>query len=111
MCFFTKFLGTKTNYLSNIEGNSCNDNAVKNINFQYSSTTFTNEKKSTNIYLVTNPDLTSDPSPIAFDNMFNLTSRELSNTVLAAALSGSGIDFMTGSSLRTVDARQTSSRD
>lgn len=42
MCFFTKFLGTNTNYLINSEGNSCNDNAVKNINFNYPSTTFTN---------------------------------------------------------------------
>lgn len=62
LCFFTKYLGTKTNYLVDSEGNSCNDNAVKNINFNFTSTTFTNEKKETNIYLVTNPYLTSDPS-------------------------------------------------
>ena len=41
MCFFTKFVGSKTNYVANIEGNSCHDNAVKNINFKYPSTTFT----------------------------------------------------------------------
>jgi uncharacterized protein YqkB len=42
MCFFTKYLGTTTHYLVNSEGNSCNDNAVKNINYNYPSTTFTN---------------------------------------------------------------------
>lgn len=109
MCFFTKYLGTTTQYLVNIEGNSCNDNAVRNINFHYPSTTFTNEKKSTNIYLATNPSLTSDPSSVAFSNMFN-TSYDVTSTVLAAALSGYGIDFMTGTFLRTLNARDTSAR-
>ncbi len=61
--------------------------------------------------MATNPELTSDPSPISFDNMFNVTNNQLSSTVLAAALSGYGIDFMSGMFLRTLNARQTSSRD
>jgi hypothetical protein len=41
ICFLTKFVGSKANYVADIEGNSCYDNAVKNINFKYPSVTFT----------------------------------------------------------------------
>lgn len=80
-----------------------------NTNFNYQSTTFTNHKKSTNIYLATNPYLTSDPSPVAFSTMFD-TGNALTNAVLASALSGYGIDFMSGTYVKTLDARQQSSR-
>ncbi len=109
LCFFTKYLTTTTTYLIDIEGNSCNDNAVKNINFNFPSTTFTNEKKSTIIYLATNPYLTSDPSPIAFANMFD-NSSIMTNAVLFSALSGYGIDFMSGAFIRSMDVRGTSDR-
>jgi hypothetical protein len=46
------------------------------------------------IYLITNPYLTSDPSPISFINMFN-TNKTVTSTTLSAALSQYGIDFMT----------------
>jgi len=43
-------------------------------------------------------------------NMFN-TTYILTSTVLASALSGYGIDFMSGMYLRTMDTRDKSSRD
>jgi len=66
---------------------------VANINFNYPGTVFTNDHKSTMIYLITNPYSTSDPSPIAFTNMFN-SNKTISSLTLSAALSQYGIDFM-----------------
>lgn len=59
--------------------------------------------------MVTNPYLTSDPSEIAYGSMFD-TSNALTGTVLAAALSGYGIDFMSGNSLKSLRARDTADR-
>ncbi len=94
MCFFTKYVNSTTNYLINIEGNTCNDNAIKNTNYLYNFSTFSNDHKSTLVYLAPNPYLTSDPSVVAFSNMFDATNN-FNAVTLAAALSGYGIDFIT----------------
>ena len=52
---------------------------------------------------MTNPLLTSDPASMAFTNLFN-TSNSLSSSTLSAALAGYGIDFMTGTNVKTSNA-------
>lgn len=93
-----------------IEGNSCHDKAVKNLYFSYQGQTFTSENSVTNIYVITNPYLTSDPAPTGFLNMFT-SSNELSSASLTAALNGFAITYLSSTYLGSADAYGMTSID
>lgn len=68
----------------------------------------------TNIYLITNPYLTSDPSPTAFGNMYDV-SGQISSASLSSALSGFAINYISGStyigSFNAISLTYTSNAD
>lgn len=103
LCYFTKNINTEVIYVMDIEGNSCHDKAVKNLYFSYQGQTFTSENSVTNIYVVTNPYLTSDPAPTGFLNMYT-SSNELSSASLTAALNGFAITYLSSTYLGSADA-------
>ena len=41
LCFFTKSISTQVIYAVDLEGNSCNNRAVKNLYYKYHGQTFT----------------------------------------------------------------------
>jgi hypothetical protein len=60
--------------------------------------------------LAPNPYLTSDPSAVAFNNMFD-ANNNINAITTAAALAGYGIDFISsGFNLKVMDIRRTSTR-
>lgn len=96
LCYFAKSSATQVIYAVDLEGNSCYNRAVQNLHYTYPGTTFSSETSMTNIYLITNPYLTSDPSPTAFGNMYDVTS-QISSASLSSALSGFAINYISSS--------------
>jgi hypothetical protein len=105
MCFLTSASSTGPQYLLDIEGNSCGNRAVGNQYFTYRGNSFTTEKKGTVIYLITNPNIVgTDPSPLAFSNLFDGTG-SLSATTLNAAQAQFSITYLTGTISTTLNAK------
>jgi hypothetical protein len=78
---------------------------VSNNYYQYTGSSFITEARGTNIYLVTNPYLTgTDPSPLAFTNLFN-SQGQLSSSTLSAAQSLFSITYLSGAYVNSYNAR------
>ena len=103
LCFFTKEIDTEILYLVDLEGNSCHDRAVSNVYFNYSGSTFSAENYHTVIYAMTNPYHTNDPSPLAFQNMFD-AGNSLSAVSLASAVNGFAINYLSATYLTSFQA-------
>jgi hypothetical protein len=89
-----------------MEGNSCGNRAVSNIYYKYLGTSVTTETKGTNIYLITNPEITgTDPAPLAFTNLFNALG-QLSAGTLSSAQSLFSINYLTGTYITSFNIRQ-----
>ncbi len=89
-----------------MEGNSCGNRAVSNINYNYQGTSVTTENKGTNIYLITNPYVTgTDPAPLAFSNLFNALG-QLSAGTLSSAQSLFSINYLSGTYITSFNVRQ-----
>ena len=61
--------------------------------FDYPGQSFTSENEHTVLYIVTNPYISSDPSPTAFTNMYG-ANKQLTPLALASAVSGFAINYM-----------------
>ncbi len=90
----------------NSNGNSCDNRKVKNLYYVFSGTTFSREKTTTNLYLITNPYLVSDPSPTALQNMYD-SSLSLTGVSLSSAVSFT-INYLSSTYLIQSDARKMS---
>ena len=105
VCFFTAISGTNQLYLVDGEGNSCGNRSVTNIYYKYKGSSFVTETQGTNIYLITNPTITgSDPSPLAFTNLFGATG-SLSTAAVTAAQSMFSITYLSATYVSSVNAR------
>jgi len=109
LCFFTSSSSTNQYYLADIEGNSCGSRQVTNNFYTYSGSSFTTEKLGTLIYLVTNPNIIgTDPSPVAFTNLFGAGST-LSTTSLNLAQTNYSITYLSANYISSSNARLSSS--
>lgn len=103
LCFFTLASGTSKYYMIDMEGNSCGDRAVSNPYYTYLGPSSITETRGTNIYLLTNPNLVgTDPSPLAFTNLFN-SQGVLSSTTLSAAQSSFSITYLSATLINNYD--------
>lgn len=109
LCYFTKQTDTEVVYLTDLEGNSCHDRAVKNLYYSYNGEVFSKESDLTYVYLITNPDIASDPSPTAFLNMYG-SDRQLTATSLASAISNFSINYLTSKYISSTSAINMISR-
>ncbi len=103
LCYFTKNINTQVQYVVDLEGNSCDNHKVKNLYYNYPGQSFKSENSFTNIYIITNPYLTSDPSPTSFLNMFS-PSGQITAASISAALSGFAINFLSSNYLGSSNA-------
>ena len=71
--------------------------------YRYSGQSFNSQSQSTNIYIITNPYVSSDAAPTAFQNMYNGIG-ELSSSSLSSALSGFAISFLSSTFSGVFDA-------
>lgn len=109
LCFFTAVVGTSQSYLVDMEGNSCGNRKVENIYYKYIGATQKTEKKGTIIYLITNPTIIgTDPSPLAFTNLFT-GQGQLSVSTLSAAQSQFSITYLSATYINSYSARQLTS--
>ncbi len=73
--------------------------------FNYPGTSISSEKKGTAIYLITNPNIIgTDPSPLAFSNLFNAQG-QLSITTLSSAQSSFSINYLSATYINTYDSQ------
>lgn len=88
-----------------MEGNSCGNRAVSNVYYNYPGTSVSSEKKGTAIYLITNPNIIgTDPSPLAFSNLFNAQG-QLALTTLSSAQSSFSINYLSATFVNTYDSQ------
>ena len=103
LCFFAKEIDTEVKYVVDLEGNSCYDRKVGNQYFDYPGQSFTSENEHTVLYIVTNPYISSDPSPTAFTNMYG-ADKKLTAIALASAVSGFAINYMESTYISSYNA-------
>lgn len=105
LCFFTLSVGTSEQYLVDMEGNSCGNRAVGNVYYNYPGTSVSSEKKGTAIYLITNPNIIgTDPSPLAFSNLFNAQG-QLALSTLSSAQTSFSINYLSATFVNTYDSQ------
>ena len=90
-------------YVVDLEGNSCSDRQVANLHFNYPGESFTAENENTVIYVITNPDIPSDPSPTSFLNMF-AADKSMTALALAGAVPTFAITYMTSTYIASYEA-------
>jgi hypothetical protein len=88
LCFFVKNVAAKITNIVDLSGSSCSlSNSPENYYYTYTGQSFSQETTTTTVYLITNPQFTTDSSVSSFSNMFDPSNRTITSTSLSYALS------------------------
>jgi hypothetical protein len=95
LCFFVREVSAKITHVVDLDGSSCSlGTSPQNYYYSYPGSTFSYELTGTTVYLVSNPEVTTDGSVTTFRNMFDSATNALTTASFSNALSGFSINYM-----------------
>lgn len=95
LCFFVKEVAAKITNVVDLSGSSCSlGNSPQNYYYTYPGHSFSYETTATTVYLISNPEVTTDSSVSAFASMFDPTNQTITSLSLSHALNDFFINYI-----------------
>lgn len=95
LCFFVKEVAAKITNIVDLSGSSCSlGNSPQNYYYTYPGQSFSYQTTATTIYLISNPEVTTDASVSAFASLFDPSNQTITSASLSLALSDFFINYI-----------------